>query len=100
MKKEFSSWRVGAVAIFGKSGTSGRETSPGPAVPTPNSLKKFIPVNHLWPIDEVWNFHTGSARFKNLEIYNSALNAEYGAPADLDDYNRKSQAMAYDGERA
>jgi exo-1,4-beta-D-glucosaminidase len=76
------------------------ETSPGPAVPTPNSLKKFIPADHLWPIDEVWNFHAGSSRFKSLEIYNAALNAEYGPPTDLDDYNRKSQAMAYDGERA
>ena len=76
------------------------ETSPGPAVPTPNSLKKFIPADHLWPIDEVWNFHAGSSRFKTLEIYNAALNAEYGPPTDLDDYNRKSQAMAYDGERA
>jgi exo-1,4-beta-D-glucosaminidase len=76
------------------------ETSPGPAIPTPNSLKKFIPADHLWPIDEVWNFHSGSSRFKTLENYNAALNAEYGPPADLDDYNRKSQAMAYDGERA
>jgi len=76
------------------------ETSPGPAVPTPNSLKKFIPADHLWPIDEVWNFHAGSSRFKSLEIFNAALNAEYGPPTDLDDYNRKSQAMAYDGERA
>ena len=76
------------------------ETSPGPAVPTPNSLKKFIPADHLWPIDEVWNFHSGSSRFRTLEKYNAALNAEYGPPTDLDDYNRKSQAMAYDGERA
>jgi exo-1,4-beta-D-glucosaminidase len=76
------------------------ETSPGPAVPTTNSLKKFIPPDHLWPIDEVWNFHAGGNRFKTLDIYNAALNAEYGPPADLDDYNRKSQAMAYDGERA
>jgi exo-1,4-beta-D-glucosaminidase len=76
------------------------ETSPGPAVPTPNSLKKFIPADHLWPIDEVWNFHSGSSRFKSLDIYNAALNAEYGPPTNLDDYNRKSQAMAYDGERA
>jgi len=76
------------------------ETSPGPAIPTPNSLKKFIPADHLWPIDEIWNFHSGSSRFKTLENYNAALSAEYGPPADLDDYNRKSQAMAYDGERA
>jgi len=76
------------------------ETSPGPAVPTTNSLKKFIPPDHLWPIDAVWNFHAGGSRFKTLDIYNAALNAEYGPPTDLDDYNRKSQAMAYDGERA
>jgi exo-1,4-beta-D-glucosaminidase len=76
------------------------ETSPGAAVPPSNSLKKFIPADHLWPPDEVWNFHVGSAKFKNLELYNAALNAEYGAPTDLEDYNRKSQAMAYAGERA
>jgi exo-1,4-beta-D-glucosaminidase len=76
------------------------ETSPGPAIPTPSSLKKFIPVDHLWPIDEVWNFHAGSGKFKNLQRYNNALNAQYGAPRDLEDYNKKSQAMAYDSERA
>ena len=88
------------------------ETSPGAAVPTPNSLKKFIPADHLWPMarqkgqpslekDEIWNFHSGSGRFTNLlETYNAALNEQYGPPTDLDDYNRKSQAMAYDSERA
>ena len=28
------------------------------------------------------------------------MNEQYGRPTDLDDYNRKSQAMAYDGQRA
>jgi exo-1,4-beta-D-glucosaminidase len=76
------------------------ETSPGPAIPPANSLAKFIPAGHLWPMDDVWNFHAGSGAFKNLAIYNAALNAMYGEPASLDDYERKSQAMAYDGERA
>ncbi len=94
------------------------ETSPGVAVPTPNSLKKFIPADHLWPTerredastersvpsvakDQVWNFHSGQYRFKNiLETYDAALSGQYGPPADLNDYNRKSQAMAYDAERA
>jgi exo-1,4-beta-D-glucosaminidase len=77
------------------------ETSPGPAVPTPNSLRKFIPSAHLWPNqNEMWNFHCGSGRFKTLNIYTDALNAQYGPPTDLDDFNRKSQAMAYDGQRA
>jgi exo-1,4-beta-D-glucosaminidase len=76
------------------------ETSPGPGIPPPNSLAMFIPADQLWPMGEVWDFHSGSGGFKNLKVYNAALNGQYGAPADLDDYNRKSQAMAYDGERA
>jgi exo-1,4-beta-D-glucosaminidase len=76
------------------------ETSPGPAVPTLDSLKKMLPQDHLWPMDDVWNFHAGSQEFKDLHIYNNAMDASYGKPADLHDYLRKSQAMAYDGERA
>ncbi len=76
------------------------ETSPGPAVPPLDSLKKMLPHEHLWPMDEVWNFHAGSQEFKNLNVYNKAMDAMYGPPSDLQDYLRKSQAMAYDGERA
>ena len=76
------------------------ETSPGPAIPTLDSLKKMMGQDHLWPMDDVWNFHAGSQEFKDLSIYNNAMNAMYGKPADLRDYLRKSQAMAYDGERA
>lgn len=77
------------------------ETSPGPAIPLKSSLRKMIPPDHLWPIDEVWNFHAGAGRdFNNLKHYNIAMDAIYGAPTGLDDYITKSQAMAYDGERA
>ena len=49
----------------------------------------------------MWNFHSGQHRFKNiLETYTAAMHRQYGPPTDLNDYNRKSQAMAYDGERA
>jgi exo-1,4-beta-D-glucosaminidase len=76
------------------------ETSPGPAVPTLESLTKMLGKDHLWPIDDVWNYHAGSQEFKDLHIFNNAMDATYGKPADLRDYLRKSQAMAYDGERA
>src|SRR3989442_13438608 len=33
------------------------ETGPGPAPPPLESLKEMLPANHLWPIDDVWNFH-------------------------------------------
>src|ERR1700687_188536 len=76
------------------------ETGPGPAVPPTESLRAMIPAEHLWPADEVWNYHAGSGRFAQLNIFDAALEARYGKPANLEDYVRKSQAMAYEGERA
>jgi exo-1,4-beta-D-glucosaminidase len=76
------------------------ETSPGPAIPPRESLEKFIPKDHLWPIDDVWNYHAGLERFTNVNIFTDGLNRRYGAATSLEDYERKAQAMTYDGERA
>ena len=76
------------------------ETSPGPAIPPRESLEKFIPTEHLWPIDEVWNYHAGGERFTNVNIFTDGLSRRYGAATSLEDYERKAQAMTYDGERA
>jgi exo-1,4-beta-D-glucosaminidase len=76
------------------------ETSPGPAIPPKESLTKFIPKDHLWPIDEYWNFHSGRERFANVNVFTDALNRRYGTATSLDDYERKAQAMAYDNERS
>jgi exo-1,4-beta-D-glucosaminidase len=76
------------------------ETGPGPAVPLVSCLRKFIPADHLWPEDSFWNYHAGSEGFKDLSHFDGAMKSIYGAPAGLDDYEIKSQAMAYDGERA
>ena len=76
------------------------ETSPGPAIPPRESLEKFIPKDHLWPIDDVWNYHAGGERFTNVNIFTDGLNRRYGQATSLEDYERKAQAMTYDGERA
>jgi len=77
------------------------ETSPGAAIPVVSSLKKFLPKEHLWPVDSLWNFHSGAGIYNgNLEHFNASMTAIYGLPKGLDDYISKSQAMAYDGERA
>jgi len=76
------------------------ETSPGPAIPTLESVKKFIPKEHLWPMDDVWNYHAGGERFTNVNVFTDGLTRRYGAPKSLEDYERKAQAMTYDGERA
>ena len=76
------------------------ETSPGPAIPPLESLRKFIPADHLWPIDEYWDYHAGGGVFKNIKVYTHALNARYGEATGVADFAKKAQVMDYEGQRA
>ncbi len=76
------------------------ETSPGPAIPPRESLERFIPKDHLWPIDDVWNYHAGGERFTTVNVFTDGLNRRYGPATSLDDYLKKAQAVTYDGQRA
>jgi exo-1,4-beta-D-glucosaminidase len=76
------------------------ETSPGPAIPTRQSLERFIPKDHLWPIDDLWNYHSGKERFTTINVFADGLNRRYGTATSLDDFERKAQAITYDGQRA
>jgi exo-1,4-beta-D-glucosaminidase len=76
------------------------ETSPGPAVPPLEGLKSFLPADKLWPINEVWDFHAGGGKFKNIQTFTRALEGRYGTAKDVSDYAWKSQATVYEGERA
>jgi exo-1,4-beta-D-glucosaminidase len=76
------------------------ETSPGPAIPPVSSLRRMLPAEHLWPVDDVWLYHAGGGQFKTLDIFNRAMNARYGPATSLEDYVLKAQLMAYEGERA
>src|SRR5438477_3819749 len=76
------------------------ETSPGPAIPVTESLEKFLPKEQLWPVNEYWDYHAGGGAFKNVKVYTEALNARYGTATDLQDYEKKSQLMGYEGIRA
>ncbi|HEX8892846.1 MAG TPA: beta galactosidase jelly roll domain-containing protein [Terriglobales bacterium] len=76
------------------------ETSPGPAIPPPQSLHKFLPQDKLWPQNEVWGYHAGGERFQTLTFYNTSMEHRYGPPLDFGDFVRKAYAMDYEGERA
>jgi len=76
------------------------ETSPGPAIPTISSIKKFIPADELWPRNATWSFHYGGGDFNHLTVFNKAMNATYGPANTLDEYVRVAQTMSYNGERA
>lgn len=76
------------------------ETSPGPAVPPIESLRRFIPKEHLWPIDEYWSYHAGGGAFKDIHVYTEAQDNRYGKSGSAEEFGAKSQLMAYEGIRA
>ena len=76
------------------------ETSPGPAVPPIESLREMLPKEHLWPIDDFWNYHAGGGVFKDIHVFSDALNNRYGLASGVEDFAMKSQLMGYEGIRA
>ncbi len=76
------------------------ETSPGPAIPHIESLREMLPKEHLWPMDEFWEYHAGGGQFKDVKVFTAALEGRYGKAETLEDYLRKSQVMTYEAERA
>jgi exo-1,4-beta-D-glucosaminidase len=76
------------------------ETGPGPQPPPLESLKKMLPEGHLWPIDDIWNYHCARGEFNTLDRYLEAMNKRYGKVKDLDDFVRKAQVANYEAMRA
>jgi exo-1,4-beta-D-glucosaminidase len=76
------------------------ETGPGPQPPPLESIKRMIPENHLWPIDDVWDFHCGRNEFNTLDRYRNALNHRYGEPESTEEFARVAQVANYEAMRA
>ncbi|HVT98365.1 MAG TPA: hypothetical protein VHE33_12740 [Acidobacteriaceae bacterium] len=76
------------------------ETSPGPAIPSLASRRKFLSDPEAWPPSADWSLHYGGGEFKNLKVLDSAISAIYAPPTSVADYERMAQTMAYDSERA
>ena len=85
---------------FGGAHGFNTETSPGPAPPPIESLRRMLPEDKLWPINPAWDYHAGGGAFKDIHVFTEALNARYGTAASVEDYARKAQMMAYEGHRA
>jgi exo-1,4-beta-D-glucosaminidase len=75
------------------------ETSPGPAIPPIESLRRMLPPDHLWPIDSVWEYHAGGMS-RTLNVFTEALNQRYGPSHSAEEYSRKAQMQAYEAHRA
>jgi exo-1,4-beta-D-glucosaminidase len=76
------------------------ETGSGPQIPPLVSLKKMIPENKLWPINEAWEYHCARREFGTLFTFLTAFNARYGEAKTLEEFAFKVQAANYEAARA
>src|SRR5438270_13359610 len=48
------------------------ETSMGPGVPPVESIRRMVGKDHMWPVDNFWNFHAGGGEFKTIGVFTDA----------------------------
>ncbi len=75
------------------------ETGPGPQPPPLDSLRRMIPADHLWPIDDVWSYHCGRNEFGALDRYLLPLARRYGMPGNVEEFALVAQAANYEAIR-
>ncbi len=76
------------------------ETGPGGQVPPLVSLKRMFPADKLWPINDVWDYHTNRGKFHSIETYQKPLDKRYGPSASVSEFAQKAQMMNYELIRA
>ncbi|MGB2589214.1 MAG: hypothetical protein WBG02_17925 [Candidatus Acidiferrum sp.] len=70
-------------------------------IPTYESLKKFIPADKLWPINDTWYFHSGANPGNDTLInIQHAVDRRYGASSGAEEFARKAQLAHYEDTRA
>lgn len=76
------------------------ETGPG-IVPTVfESVQKFTPKDKLWPVNEVWDFHTGRGHFATFDRWLAPFNERYGKATSAEDLSFRAQLSNYEALRA
>ena len=98
------SWRPPSYWFSGRyAATRGANAEQGDNehIPPFASLKKFIPADKLWPINDAWFFHAGSnAKNSTLTSIRRAVDRRYGASAGAEEFARKAQVAHYESTRA
>jgi exo-1,4-beta-D-glucosaminidase len=86
---------------YGPARGSSAEEGDNETIPPLESLKKFIPPDKLWPINETWYFHAGANEGNNtLDNITRALEKRYGPSRDVEEFSKKAQLAHYEDVRA
>jgi exo-1,4-beta-D-glucosaminidase len=76
------------------------EIGNGKAIPSVEDMRKMLGDDHLWPQDNVWIQHSQGGSYTPFTPFNDGMRGRYGAATNVEDYSRKAQIIAYDGQRA
>lgn len=89
-------------SIYGGAFGFNTETGIGAQLPVIESIRKFIPEDKLWPINDTWSFHctASSTAMNSLNEMTKVMNMKYGKAQNLDDYLMKADLINYDATRA
>ncbi len=72
-----------------------------PSMSTLESFQNSIPKQDQWPVDDVWAYHdwhhSGNG---DVAPFMAEMQAEFGAPTSLEDFERKAQMLNYVSHRA
>lgn len=68
------------------------------AIPTANTIRKFIAPEDQWPINDVWAYHDLHHTTQNFGDFINAVD-RYGKAESMEDFSRKSQFVTYDAWR-
>jgi len=80
---------------------SSAEYGDNEVIPPYESLKKFIPQEKLWPINEFWFFHAGAHEGANqLATIRQVVDRRYGVSSSAEEFARKAQLAHYENTRA
>jgi exo-1,4-beta-D-glucosaminidase len=80
---------------------SSAEFGDNEVIPPFESLKKFIPRDHLWPINEYWFFHAGAHEGAHqLSTIRAVVDRRYGPSTSAEEFARKAQLTHYENVRA
>ena len=80
---------------------SSAEQGDNEIIPPYESLKKFIPPDKLWPINDTWYFHAGSSDGNNsLRNIQHVIDRRYGPAHSAEEFAGKAQLAAYENLRA
>lgn len=68
------------------------------AFPEAESMRRMLPENKLWPINDMWAIH--DYQRGRSEKFTKTIETRFGEPTDVDDYSRRAQLLNYESAKA